>query len=498
MKNVHARAENLIKTLQGRIPLLSINGLNVESEGSATLQVCSPSDGTLIGRVPGANEEDVDRAVTAARSAFNGAWGETNAQERAAILWRAADLVEAEAQDIAVLEVLETGKTLREVVAYDLASTVMALRYYAGWASKRAGEIHELAGSMTGHVTPVPYPVVGLITPWAAPLTAAAWKSAAALAGGSSVVVKPSELAPFTTFRLGDIYAKAGLPSGAYNVVTGFGHQAGEALALHPGVDCLSFSGSIETARRVLLASAKSNLKPVHLVLGGKSAGILFEDATVQKAVSAAWRAVFTGRGTSPTGCARLLVHESIYNEVVGVITERARQIVVGDPLDDHTELGPVISEEHMKKILAYVDLGRRESARLVAGGSRDVEGAKATGFFLKPTVFMDVAPTMRIAREAVPGPFLTIMKFKKEEDAIAIANDTDYGFATSIWTTNMARAQRVGRRLRSGIVWINAHDVVDPALPYGGLNLSGNGRDLGRAGIEQFSALKSTYIPTK
>jgi aldehyde dehydrogenase (NAD+) len=498
MKNVHQRAEQLIKALQAKIPLLSIGGLNVESDGSATLQVCSPADGSLVGRVPGANELDVDRAVAAARSAFEGAWGETSPQERASVLWRAADLVEAEAQDLAVLEVLETGKTVREVVAHDLASTVSALRYYAGWVTKRGGMVHDLGGGMLGYALPEPHPVVGVITPWSAPLTAAAWKCAAALAAGSAVVVKPSELTPFTTFRLGDIFAKAGLPSGAFNVITGFGQPAGEALALHPGVDALAFSGSIETARRLQVASAKSNLKPVHLVLGGKSAAIVFDDAAVQKAVSAAWRAIFTARGTAPTGCSRLIVHESIYPEVVSMVTDRARQIVVGDPLDDHTELGPVVSEEHMKRILAYVELGRREGAKLVAGGTRDVEGIKAAGFYVKPTVFMDVRPEMRIAREAIPGPVLVVLPFKKEEEAIAIANGTDYGFATAVWTRDLGRAQRVAKKVRTGVVWINAYDLTDPALPYGGTHLSGHGRDLGRAGLEQFTTYKALYVPAK
>ncbi len=498
MKLVHQRAENLVKALQAKIPLLSIGGLNVESDGSATLQVCSPADGSLVGRVAGANEVDVDRAVAAARAAQEGAWGETSPQERANILWRASEIVEAEAQDLAVLEVLETGKTVREVIAHDLASTVAALRYYAGWVTKRGGSVHDLGGGTLGYALPEPYPVVAVLTPWSAPLTAAAWKSAAALAAGSSVIVKPSELTPFTTFRLGDILAKAGLPAGAFNVITGFGPQAGEALAMHHGVDAIAFSGSIETARRLLVASAKSNLKPVHSVLGGKSASILFEDANASKAVSAAWRAIFTARGTSPTGCARLIVHESLYNEVVSMVTDRARQIVVGDPLDDHTELGPVVSEEHLKRILAYVELGRREGAKLVAGGARDVEGIKAAGFYVKPTVFMDVDPRMRVAREAVPGPFLVVLKFKKEEEAIAIANGTDYGFATAVWTKDLGRAQRVGRKCKTGVVWINGYDVIDPALPYGGTHLSGTGRDLGRAGLEQFTTYKAMYVPGK
>lgn len=498
MKNVHQRAELLIKALQAKIPLLSIGGLNVESEGSATLQVCSPADGALVGRVPGANEADVDRAVEAARTAHEGAWGETSPQERASILWRAADIVEAEAQDLAVLEVLETGKTVREVIAYDLASTVAALRYYAGWITKRSGTVHDLGGGLLGYALPEAFPVVGIITPWSAPLTAAAWKSAAALAAGSSVIVKPSELTPFTTFRLGDILAKAGLPPGAFNVITGFGHQAGEALGIHPGVDAIAFSGSIEAARRLQVASAKSNLKPIYSVLGGKSASVVFEDASASKAVAAAWRAIFTARGTSPTGCARLIVHDSLYNEVVSMVTDRARQIVVGDPLDDHTELGPVVSEEHMKRILAYVELGRREGAKLVAGGARDVDGIKAAGFYVKPTVFMDVTPDMRVAREAVPGPFLVVLRFKKEEEAIAIANGTDYGFATAVWTKDLGRAQRVAKKVRTGVVWINGYDIIDPALPYGGVHLSGSGRDLGRAGLEQFTTYKAMYVPAK
>jgi aldehyde dehydrogenase (NAD+) len=498
MKSPHQRAEQIIHALHARIPLLYIGGLGVESEGNATIQVPSPIDGVAIGRIAAANDRDVERAIRAARHAGEEGWSDAPPSERSAILWRAADLLEQEAIDFAILETLETGKTLRESSTYDVQSAIAALRYYAGWASKRAGEVHDLGGGFVGLSQIEPHPVVAVILSWASPLLSAAWKIAPALAAGCSVVLKPSERTPFGAIRLAELFAKAGLPQGALNVITGFGHQAGESLAMSHGASVLSFSGSIDTARRVVLASAKSNLKKVHLSLGGKSANILFDDASLKRALAACWKAIFTGRGEAPTAGSRLIVHESIYDDAVTIITERAREIIVGNPFDEHTELGPLISEEHLKRVLAYVELGRREGARLVAGGTRDVEGAKATGWFMRPTVFMDVTPTMRIAREEISGPVLSVLKFKTEDEAIEIANGTDYGLAAAVWTRDLGRAHRAARKLRAGVVWINHYDHLDPSLPFGGSGLSGHGRDLGRAGLEQFCQPKAIYLPTR
>ncbi|MCC7382142.1 MAG: aldehyde dehydrogenase family protein [Deltaproteobacteria bacterium] len=498
MKRAHDRADQIIRALQARIPLLYIGGLGVESEGNSTIQIISPADGQAIGRVPAANDRDVERAVIEARHAYHDGWCDSAPNERANILWRTADLVEAEANDFAILETLETGKTVRETRTFDVTATISALRYYAGWVTKQAGEVHQLGGGAFALTHREPFPVVAVIAPWNAPLTIAAWKIGAAIAAGSAVVVKPSELAPFTTLRLAELFHKAGLPQGVLNVITGLGHQAGEALAQSFGVYALSFSGSIESARRILVSSAKSNLKKVSLVLGGKSANILFEDANLKRSVSAIWKSALTSRSATAIVGSRLLVHERIHDEVVSIVTERARETLVGDPLDEHTELGPMITEDHLRRVLAFVDLGRKEGARVVAGGVRDGEGRKANGFYVKPTVLMDVTPTMRVAREEIFGPVLSILRFKSEDEAIEIANGTDYGLAAGVWTSDLACAHRVARRLKAGVVWVNHFDYIDPALPFGGTALAAHGRDLGAAGLLQFSHEKAVYLPTR
>ncbi|MFO0729014.1 MAG: aldehyde dehydrogenase family protein [Myxococcota bacterium] len=498
MKNIPERAEHILKVLNARSPILFIGGSGVEAEGSATLQVVSPSDGQHVGRVPGANEKDVDRAVRTAEAAFMTDASELAPADRANLLWKTADLIEHEGDDLAVLLALETGRPVREARSYEVDGAVAVLRYLAGWSTKIAGESHDLGPSLIGYTLREPVPVVGVISSWASPLRALVAKVGSALAVGSTVVIKPHELAPFCALRFVELLHKAGLPAGMVNLVTGFGHVAGEALALHGAVGAIAFTGSIETARRALVASAKSNLKPVHLVLGGKSANIILPDASVQKAVAATWKAIFTGRGTTATAAARLIVHESVYEEAVSIVTERARQIIVGDPLDEHTDLGPLPSEEHLRRFLAYVEQGRREGARLVAGGARDADGAKAGGYFVKPTVFMDVTADMRVAKEEVAGPLLSILRFRKEEEAIAIANGTEYGMATGIWSADVGAAQRLARRVRSGTVWINRYGETDPAMPFGGQRLSGSGRDLGRLGVEALAPPKSIYISTK
>ncbi|MBI4818542.1 MAG: aldehyde dehydrogenase family protein [Deltaproteobacteria bacterium] len=490
------RSEAITKTLRERPPVHFIGGVAAEPDGGSTLQVLNPSNGQLVARIAGGNEKDVDRAVRSAQSAFDEGWPNTPPAERANVLLNVAAAVEAAARDFAILTSLETGKTYREALTVDVSWSIAALRYYAGWATKTAGEVHDLGGGYLGLVNREPQRVVGAITSWQFPLAFASWKVAAALAAGACVVVKPSKHTPLTTIRFAEIFAKSGLPPGVFNVVTGDGPGAGAALASHAGVESLSLFGSIETARRVLVASAKSNLKPIHLTLGGKAANIVFEDADLKKALAAAWKAIFAHRGAVCTAGSRLLVHHTLYDEVVHTVTARARQLVVGNPLDDHTEMGPLISEAQMNRVLAYVELGRKEGARLVAGGGRDVEGAKASGFFVNPTVFMDAKPTMRISQEEIPGPVLTIQPFRHEEEAIEIANGTAYGLAAALWTNDLRRANRVSKRLRAGIVWVNLYDVIDPSLPFGGRGLSGQGRELGPSGLLQCQSTKTVYLP--
>jgi acyl-CoA reductase-like NAD-dependent aldehyde dehydrogenase len=497
MRDRRKRAEKLIRHYQDRTPLLFIGGLAVESDGSATIEITNPANGEPIGRTPAANTRDVERAVDAARSGHL-EWVAMAPDQRARALSSAADLIEQESEDFAILEALQTGKTFREALNVDVASAVAVLRYYAGLIGKRPGETHDLGNGALGFVHKEPYPVVGAILHWSAPLATAVRKIAPALSLGSAVVMKPSEQAPLTVMRLGEIMLEAGLPSGAVNVITGFGGQAGEGLAMSPHVSMILFSGSIKVARQITASSAKSNLKEVRFDLGGKCASLIFEDADLRAASGAIAKWIFSNMSTLNTACSRVLVHESFYESVATTLAARARETVVGDPLDEHTELGPMVSEEHMKHVLAYIEAGRREGAKVVAGGMRDVEGTRSDGFFVQPTVFIEVKPSMRIAREEIGGPVLSIIPFRSEDEAVEIANDTDYGLGAGLFSRDISRAHRVAHRLKAGVVWINQYGRVDPALPFGGIDLSGHGRDLGLAGLEHASRIKTVYVTSR
>ncbi len=497
MRERRLRAQTLIRIHQDRMPHLFVGGLEIESEGSATIPVVNPATQEPIGRCPAGNVRDVEKAVATAQRAFHDEWRRARPEVRAQLLWTLADQIEAEIEDLAILEALQTGKTFREVMHSDLRSGVRALRYFAGWADKLSGDAVDLGEGAIGMIHREPHAVVGIVVPPSEPIGATLRKIAPALAVGCTVVVKPPERAPLTVLRLGELVRESGYPAGVYNVVPGFSAQAGEALAAS-SVDALFFSGLIEQARRMVLGSAKSNLKPVHLDLGGKSAQIVFEDADLRAVVRAAWVSIFTSRSVRAFAGERLLVHESLYEEAAEMLASRAKEIVVGDQLDEHTELGPMIDEEQMKRVLAYAELGRREGAKLVAGGSRDVDGEKARGWFVQPTLFVDAKPAMRIAREDVGGPILVMTPFQHEEEAVLIANDNEYGLAASVWTSDLARAHRVAAQLHAGMVWVNHYDEREPALPIGGLGLAGRGRDLGAEALAQYSHTKSVYVPTR
>ncbi len=477
------------------MPHLFVGGLEVESEANATIVVTNPGTGEPIGRCPAANAKDVDKAAETARKAFEDGWGATHPCDRSKYLLALADAIEHEAEDIAILEALQTGKTYREVLQRDVHASAQLLRHYAGWAGKFPGESHELGPNLSGTVRTEAYPVIAAVLHWSRPFASAVSKLGTAVALGSTIILQPPEQAPLTVLKLGEIVREVGLPSGVLNILTGLGNGAGVALANHSGVDALSYAGSIENSRRMLLGAAKSNLKPVHLELGDKTPFILFEDADRHAALAAVCDSIFTSRCILPTAASRLLVHERHYEQVATLLTARAKEVLVGDPLDEHTELGPMVDETHLNKVLAYTELGRREGAKLVAGGRRDTEGKKARGAFVKPSVFVDVRPDMRIATEEVAGPVLVVIPFKSEDEAVMIANGTDYGLAASVWTKDLGRARRMTKKLQSGLTWINTFDVFDAALPVGGTKLSGHGKDMGKQGMQQLSRTRTVYI---
>ena len=492
------RASAVIEKQKMRPPLHLIDGNFVESSGNETIRIINPADNTSIGRIASGSSADVDAAVQSSIDVFYSRWSSVTGVRREELLHSLASALEKDADNLAILESLQTGKTYREVLIQDLAFGIQVLRYYAGLITKSKRASHAISPVLGAHVQVEPYPVVGALLSWHSPLLSAISKVAEAIAAGTTIVLKPSKLAPLTTLRLGELALEAGIPRGVVNVVTGHGNKTGQALALHGDLGAIHFNGSIENGRHVLVASAKSNLKPVYLSMGGKSANIIFEDADLRSACTAAWKAIFSHRGGRASAGSRLLVHEEIYDQVVQVITQRARELSLGDPLDEHTEMGPVISEEHLKRVLGYISLGRKEGARLIAGGGRDVAGSRAQGYFVQPTVFMNVQPEMRIAQEEIPGPVLSVIRFSDDDQALEIANGTKYGMASAIWTKDINRIQRFNRELRCGTVWTNCYGHLDPAIPFGGLGLSGYSREFGPESLSQYSYEKSVIIQSK
>jgi aldehyde dehydrogenase (NAD+) len=475
---------------------LFINGRAEDSVGEIAIPIVNPATGETIDTVPDAAPEDVDRAVAAARASFETKnWRGKDSSEKERILWRFADLLEQHKEELALLESLENGKTLKEALRADVAPAIDALRYYAGWVRRIFGETIPVDGPYLNYTLREPVGVVGAIVPWNYPSCIAMWKIAPALACGCSVVLKPSEMTPLTALRMAAYASEAGVPDGVLNVITGYGETAGSELALHMDVDKISFTGSICTARELMKASAESNLKRLSLELGGKNPNIIFPDADMEEAIRSAFWGIFANKGEVCSSGSRLLVHADIYEEFVGRLAEKARKMKVGDPLDPTTEMGSLISGAQMERVLSYIESGKQEGARLLCGGERDVEGEKAKGFFVKPTIFADVRPDMKIAQEEIFGPVLAAIKFNDASEAIAIANSTIYGLVSAVWTKDIKLAHRFANEIKAGTVWINTYNGFDSASPFGGYKQSGFGRDLGAYALDQYTNVKSVWV---
>ncbi len=476
-------------------PKLLIDGQHVDPVEAGTLLVMNPATGEKICDVPSGTGPDVDRAVKAARRAFEaGPWGRMNASERGKLLRKLAELLWERRDEFALVESMNNGKTFKDALRGDVAPGAATLAYFSDWANKITGEVLPVDGPFLTYCLKEPVGVVGAIVPWNYPTSLMCWKLGPALAAGCTAVVKPSELTPLTALKLGALALEAGLPPGVLNVVTGYGDPAGEALARHPDVDKISFTGSGRTARRLLQASAASNLKKLTLELGGKSPQIVFPDADFDAAVDACFWGIFSNKGEICNAGSRVLVHEKAYEAFVGRLVERARAMRVGDPLDASTEMGSQISARQLEMILGYVDSGRSQGARLLAGGEQDTEGAKAKGFFMKPTIFGEVQPDMKIAQEEIFGPVLSCLRFRDEAHALEIANGTSYGLAASLWTRDVARAHALARKVKSGVVWINCFNEFDDAAPFGGYKESGWGRDLSHHALEGYLQYKAVW----
>jgi len=484
------------RTLSPRLPepKLLVGGRSVDPLEGGTMPVVNPATGERLCEIPAAGAKDVDAAARAARGALEGPWGAAGPRERGRLLRRLADLLWERREEFALVESLENGKTFREAIRGDVSPGAATLAYWSEAPARILGEVLPVEGPFHTYVLREPVGVVGAIVPWNYPTCLACWKLGPALAAGCTVILKPSEWTPLTAMKLGELAREAGFPDGVVNVLPGYGEPAGEALARHPGIDKISFTGSIRTARRLLHASAETNLKKLTLELGGKSPQIVFPDADRARAVEACFWGIFGNKGEVCNAGSRVLVHEAAYDGFVGELAERARRMVVGDPLDPATEMGAQVSRRQLDAVLGYVKSGRDEGARLVAGGERDVEGVKARGSFLRPTVFADVRPGMRIAQEEIFGPVLACLRFRDDGEALAVANGTRYGLAASIWTADVARAHALARRVQSGVVWINCFNEFDDAAPFGGFKESGWGRDLSHHALDGYLQLKTVW----
>jgi len=483
-------AATKVKIAPGR---LLIDGQWVE--GSKKFETINPATGEALTQVAEASASDVDRAVSAARRAFedrNGAWRKMSASERGRLIWRLADLVEKNLEELAELETLDNGKPIFESRYVDIPMTVDVLRYYAGWTTKIHGETVNTFENAFTYTMREPVGVVGLIVPWNFPLLLASWKLGPGLACGNTVILKPAEQTPLTTLRFGELAIEAGLPPGVLNIVTG-GPETGKALVKHPGIDKIAFTGSTAVGKEIMRGAADT-LKRVTLELGGKSPNIVFADSDLDSAVKGAINGIFYGKGECCNAGSRLFVERKVHDEFLEKLVARAKKLQPADPLDPKTKLGAIVSQEQMQNVLGYIEAGKKEGAKLVAGGRRaTVDGSK--GFFVEPTIFSGVSNEMRIAQEEIFGPVLAALAFDDIDEVVELANRNPYGLAAAVWTRDISRANIVAKRLRAGLVWINTYGLMDAAVPFGGFKSSGFGRELGMHAIEHYTELKSVWL---
>jgi aldehyde dehydrogenase (NAD+) len=471
---------------------LLINNRWVNSRSGKTFPTINPSTGEEICQVAEADEADVNEAVKVARHAFEkGPWRKMSAAERGRLLYKLADLVEKNVEDLARLEALDNGKPYSVAKAADLGLSIASYRYYAGWADKVQGKTIPVAGNYFSYTRPEPVGVVGQIIPWNFPLLMQAWKLAPALATGNTIVMKPAEQTPLTALRIGELILEAGFPEGVVNILPGYGPTAGAAIANHMDVDKIAFTGSTEIGKVVMRAAANSNLKRVSLELGGKSPNIVFADADMTEAVEGCHFALFFNMGQCCCAGSRLFVEAKCYDEFVEKSIARAKKRKVGDPFDPETEQGPQVDSDQFDKIMGYIETGKKEGASLVAGGKR--VGSK--GYFIEPTVFTDVKDDMTIAQEEIFGPVMSIIKFDSIDEVIDRANRTAYGLAAAVWTRDIGKAYAIANNVRAGTVWVNCYDVFDPGAPWGGFKQSGIGREMGEYGLQQYSEIKTVTV---
>jgi aldehyde dehydrogenase (NAD+) len=464
-------------------------------EGAKCFDTINPATGDLLTEIVEASAGDVNHAVQAARRAFEdrtGPWRKMSASDRGRLIWKLADLVEKNIDELAELETLDNGKPIFESRYIDMPMVADVLRYYAGLATKIHGETVNSLESAFTYTVREPVGVVGMIVPWNFPLLLASWKIGPALACGDTVVLKPAEQTPLTALRFGELAIQAGLPAGVLNIVTG-GPSTGQAIVQHPGIDKIAFTGSTAVGKEIM-RSAANTLKRVTLELGGKSPNIVCSDSDLDNAVKGAITGIFYGKGEVCNAGSRLFIESKVRDEFTEKLVARAKKMQPADPLDPKTRMGAIVSQQQMQTVLGYIEAGKKEGAKLITGGNRvSVDGSK--GFFIEPTIFGDVKNDMKIAQEEIFGPVLSMIAFDDAEQAVEQANRNSYGLAAAVWTRDIKKAHHISRQLRAGTVWINTYGLMDAALPFGGYKQSGFGRELGEHAIEHYTELKSVWL---
>jgi aldehyde dehydrogenase (NAD+) len=481
----------------GKAKRMLIDGKWAEASSGKTFDTINPSTGEVLVSVAEGDAEDVNRAVDAARRAFEGAWSKFKPAERQVLLLKLADLVEQNFNDLAALDSLDMGGPIRRTRG-GRQRVVGQLRYYAGLATAIHGETipNSLPGEFVSFTLKEPVGVVGAIIPWNGPLGLACGKIGAALATGCTLVLKPAEQSPLTALRLAELCQEVGIPAGVVNVVPGYGETAGAALAAHMDVDKVAFTGSHFTGQKIVQASA-GNLKRLQLELGGKSPDIVFADADLESAVPGAAMAVFSNSGQICSAGTRMFVERKVYEEFSGRVADYGKTLKVGNSADEQTEIGPLVSAEQLDRVTGYLSIGRQEGARVLSGGQQLTDGDMAKGYFVPPTVFADVKDDMRIAQEEIFGPVISAIPFTDIEEVIERANKTHFGLGSGVWTRDVSKAHKLARGIRAGSVWINCYQASDPAVPFGGYKMSGYGRERGLQHIEEHLNVKSVWIKT-
>jgi aldehyde dehydrogenase (NAD+) len=486
------KVNSVLDFLKSSPKKLLINGKWVASKSGKTFETLNPANEEVLALVAEGDKADVDDAVKAARKAYEeGKWSKIGPHQRARFLLKIAELIDQHADELAELETLDNGKPLWESRNIDIPGAAETFRYYAGWSTKIYGETNPSDPSFFNYTLREPVGVCGQIIPWNFPLLMAAWKLGPALACGNTVILKPAEQTPLTALRLGELILESGLPEGVVNIITGFGPGAGSSIAEHPDIDKVAFTGSGEVGKIILKASA-GNLKRVSLELGGKSPNIIFPDADMKQAAFGSMMGIFLNQGQVCCAGSRVFVQQGIYDQFTEQLSEMANGIKLGNPLDPGTRMGPLVSKEQHERVLGYLKSGKGEGAHVKAGGEA---GNQERGYFVKPTVFTDVNNSMKIAREEIFGPVAAAIPFKDENDAVFQGNDTTYGLAAAVWTSDVSRAHKVARALKAGTVWVNCYSVLDPISPFGGYKESGFGRELGKYAIDLYTQIKSVYI---